>query len=144
MKFAGTLAAETGAGLTLYTVVAPRAEIFAPIVGRDAEEAFMATVREDARAALDKALTELPDGVDAGEELLEGNAVDALAALDEHETDLLVCGSRGYGPCGACCSAACCGGSSAVPPVRRRGPARSWRRRAPPPLLGATSHHQAG
>ena len=54
VRFAGKLAAETGAGLTLYTVVAPRAEIFAPIIGRDAEEAFMATVREDVRAALDE------------------------------------------------------------------------------------------
>ena len=37
-------------------------------------------------------------GVEATEELLEGDTVDALAALDEHEIDLLVCGSRGYGP----------------------------------------------
>ena len=34
----------------------------------------------------------------ADEELLEGDVVDELAALDEHEVDLLVCGSRGYGP----------------------------------------------
>ena len=56
------------------------------------------TVREDVRAALDKALASLPEGVEAAEELLEGDTVDALAALDEHEIDLLVCGSRGYGP----------------------------------------------
>ena len=30
--------------------------------------------------------------------MLEGDTVEALAALDEHEVDLLVCGSRGYGP----------------------------------------------
>ena len=30
--------------------------------------------------------------------MLEGDTVDALAALDEREIDLLVCGSRGYGP----------------------------------------------
>ena len=69
-----------------------------PIIGRDAEEAFLATVREDARAALDKAVASLPAGVEASEELLEGDTVDELAALDEHEVDLLVCGSRGYGP----------------------------------------------
>jgi len=40
----------------------------------------------------------LPEGVEAGEELLEGDTVEALAALDEHEIDLLVCGSRAYGP----------------------------------------------
>jgi nucleotide-binding universal stress UspA family protein len=98
VRVAGELAAKTNATLTLYTVVAPRAEIFAPIVGRDAEEAFLATVREDARKALDEALAALPEGVQANEELLEGDVVEVLAALDEHEIDLLVCGSRGYGP----------------------------------------------
>ena len=69
-----------------------------PVIGRDAEEAFLATVREDVRGALDKAVAALPAGVEATEELLEGDTVDALAALDEREIDLLVCGSRGYGP----------------------------------------------
>ncbi len=30
--------------------------------------------------------------------LLSGDVVDALAALDDRDLDLLVCGSRGYGP----------------------------------------------
>ena len=98
VKAAGALGAGTGATVTLYTVVARRAEVFSPIIGRDAEEAFLATVREDARAALDKARMTVPDGVRVREELLEGDTVEALAALDEHEADLLVCGSRGYGP----------------------------------------------
>ena len=98
LRFAAALAEETGATLTLYTVVARRAEVFSPIIGRDAEEAFLATVREDVHAAQDKALTTLPAGVEATTELLKGDTVDALAALDEHEIDLLVCGSRGYGP----------------------------------------------
>jgi nucleotide-binding universal stress UspA family protein len=98
LRVAAELATETSAKLILYTVVAPRAEIFAPVVGRDAEESFMATVREDARAALDRALSSLPDGLQATAELLEGDVVDELASLDEHELDLLVCGSRGYGP----------------------------------------------
>jgi nucleotide-binding universal stress UspA family protein len=98
VRVAAELAAKTNAALILYTVVAPRAEIFAPVVGRDAEEAFLATVREDARKALDEALAALPEGVQAGGELLEGDIVDVLAALDEREIDLLVCGSRGYGP----------------------------------------------
>jgi nucleotide-binding universal stress UspA family protein len=95
---AGALAAATGAALTLYTVVARRAEVFSPVIGRDAEEAFLATVREDARAALDRAHAALPEGVEAAEELLEGDTVEALAALDDREVDLLFCGSRGYGP----------------------------------------------
>ena len=96
LQVAAGLVERTGAALTLYTVVAPRAEIFAPITGRDGEEAFMAAVREAARAALDEALASIP--FEAADELLEGDVVDELAALDDHECDLLVCGSRGYGP----------------------------------------------
>ncbi len=98
LRFAAALATETGARLTLYTVVAPRAEIFSPVIGRDAEEAFMATVREDAQAAQESALASLPEGVEGETELIEGDVVDELAALDEHEIDVLVCGSRDYGP----------------------------------------------
>ncbi len=98
LAVATDVARRTGARLHLYTVVAPRAEIFAPVTGRDAEEAFMATVRESARSALDDALASLPDDVDATDELLEGDVVDELASLDEREVDLLVCGSRSYGP----------------------------------------------
>jgi len=96
LQVAAGLVERTGAALTLYTVVAPRAEIFAPVTGRDGEEAFMAAVREAARAALDEALASIP--FEAADELLEGDVVDELAALDDHECDLLVCGSRGYGP----------------------------------------------
>lgn len=96
LAVAASLAKRTGASLTLYTVVAPRAEVFAPVAGRDAEEAFMGAVREAARAALDEAVASLD--FEAADELLEGDVVDALAALDDRECDLLVCGSRGYGP----------------------------------------------
>jgi nucleotide-binding universal stress UspA family protein len=95
---AGELAGETGATLTLYTVVARRAEVLSPIIGLDAEEAFLATVREDVRDAMGRVRAAIPDAVTVHEELLEGDTVEALAALDEHEVDLLVCGSRGYGP----------------------------------------------
>ena len=86
------------ASLRLYTVVAPRAEVFAPVMGRDAEEGFLSSLREQAQAALDDALAAVPDGVEATAELLEGDVVAELASLDEREVDLLVCGSRGYGP----------------------------------------------
>ena len=98
LRVAADLAARTGASLTLYTVVAPRSEVVAPVMGRDAERSFLASVREAARAATDQALASLPANVRAGEELLEGDVVDELASLDEREIDLLVCGSRGYGP----------------------------------------------
>ena len=98
LKFATELAQRTGASLRLYSVVARRAETFAPIVGRDAEEAFLATVRETTQAALEAAVATVPEGVSADWELLEGDVVDELSALDEHEADLLVVGSRDYGP----------------------------------------------
>ena len=83
--------------LTLYTVVAPRAE-FSPVAGRASEESLMAAVRESVRASMDTALADLPAGMEAADELLEGDVVEQLAALDERECDLLVFGSRGYGP----------------------------------------------
>ena len=98
LRVAAELAERTGASLRLYTVVAPRAEVFAPVVGRDAEEAFLSSLREQAQGALDDALAAVPEGVQASAELLEGDVVDELASLDEHEVDVLVCGSRGYGP----------------------------------------------
>jgi nucleotide-binding universal stress UspA family protein len=91
------LVQRTQATLTLYTVVAPRAE-FSPVAGRASELSLMAAVRESVRSSLDAALASLPEGVEAADELLEGEVVDELAALDERECDLLVCGSRGYGP----------------------------------------------
>src|SRR3954470_12915798 len=101
LRFAADLAKDTEASLMLYTVIARRAEVFSPIIGRDAEEGFLATVREDVHAAQEKAVASLPSGVTAGAELLEGDTVDALAALDEREIDLLVCGSCGFPPPGA-------------------------------------------
>ena len=57
---------------------------------------------EEQRAAyqesLDAAVASLPAGVQGSGRLLDGPTVDALADLTSDETDLLVCGSRGYGP----------------------------------------------
>jgi len=95
LQVASGLAKKTDASLTVYTVVAPRAE-FSPIAGRASEESLMVAVRESVREAVDRALASLD--IEAAEELLEGDVVDELASLDERECDLLVCGSRGYGP----------------------------------------------
>jgi nucleotide-binding universal stress UspA family protein len=95
---AAALAQRSGARLRLLSVVPPRAEVFAPLAGRDAEEAFVARAREVFRQGLDEALAGLGDRVEATAELLEGDVVDALATLDRRDADLLVCGSRGYGP----------------------------------------------
>jgi nucleotide-binding universal stress UspA family protein len=98
LGFAATLAQRSGARLRLLSVVPPRAEVFSPLIGRDAEEAFVARTREVFRRNLDEALAGLGDRVEATVELLEGDVVDALATVDRRDADLLVCGSRGYGP----------------------------------------------
>jgi nucleotide-binding universal stress UspA family protein len=98
LRVASELAGETGSTLTLYTVVAPRSEVVAPVIGRDAELSFQASVRDGARAALDEALATLPAGLTASAELLEGDVIEELASLDERDVDVLVMGSRGYGP----------------------------------------------
>jgi nucleotide-binding universal stress UspA family protein len=98
LRFAADLAGRVGARLRVYTVTAPRAEIYSPVIGRDADDAFVERLRDSYQAALDAAVSGLPDGLDASGELLVGEVVDALAALDERDIDLLVMGSRGYGP----------------------------------------------
>lgn len=52
---------------------------------------------KEAEEVLDASLREIPAGVSAERELLEGHAAEALAKAAE-DLDLLVLGSRGYGP----------------------------------------------
>jgi nucleotide-binding universal stress UspA family protein len=93
---AARLARRTSATLKLYTVVADRAEVLPPVIGTDAERAFLATAREAYQHALDQAIAGLPPGVEATGEILTGDVVETLAELDD--VDVLFCGSRGYGP----------------------------------------------
>jgi nucleotide-binding universal stress UspA family protein len=53
--------------------------------------------RAETRAALDRAVQALPAGVDVEDELHVEDPADVLLRISEH-VDLLVCGSRGYGP----------------------------------------------
>jgi nucleotide-binding universal stress UspA family protein len=92
------LAERAGARLRLVSVMPRPAEVYLPVIGRDAEEAFVARSRELFRRALDDALARVGGRVEAEAELLEGAAVDTLATLDRRDADLLVCGSRAYGP----------------------------------------------
>jgi nucleotide-binding universal stress UspA family protein len=98
LTFAAALAERSGARLRVMTVVPPRAEVFAPVIGQDAEEAYAARMREAYRRALDDALAGLRDRVQATGELLEGDVVDTPTMIDRRDADLLVCGSRAYGP----------------------------------------------
>ncbi|HST82061.1 MAG TPA: universal stress protein [Kineosporiaceae bacterium] len=95
VQTAADIARRTGGSLHLFTAVAEEASVLPWLVGVDGEQAFAATVREGVQRALDEAVatTEgLP--VDAG--LLVGDVVRLLADLPD--IDLLICGSRGYGP----------------------------------------------
>jgi nucleotide-binding universal stress UspA family protein len=85
------------AELRLFTVVAPMGEL-PPLVGRDAERAFLATAREHYQSGLDMAVKQLPDGVRSSCHLLIGDVVEVLADLCGDDVDILYCGSRGYGP----------------------------------------------
>lgn len=97
LRTAAGLAARSGARLTVFTVVAPSAE-FALLGGRDAQRAYVAAARDDFLAAAQRAAAETADRAPATAVVLEGDVVDALAALDDRDVDLLVVGSRGYGP----------------------------------------------
>jgi nucleotide-binding universal stress UspA family protein len=98
LTFATALARRSGTVLRLYTVVAAEAEVMPLFVGMDAEQAFTTRARESFQRALDEALAGLPPEVKATGQLLVGHVVDTLAELGPDDIDLLVCGSRGYGP----------------------------------------------
>ena len=98
LRMAARLAQRTGAALRLFTVVAADAEVVPPVIGVDAEVAFSATARAAYQQALDAAVAEPPDGIEARGELLVGDVVEVLSGLGEDEIDVLICGSRGYGP----------------------------------------------
>jgi nucleotide-binding universal stress UspA family protein len=98
LQVAVALAERVGARLLLVSVMPRPGEVHLPVIGRDAEEAFVASSREAFRRALDDGLARVGGRVEAAAQLLEGGAVDTLATLDPRDADLLVCGSRAYGP----------------------------------------------
>jgi nucleotide-binding universal stress UspA family protein len=98
LRVAADLAARSGLPLTLYSVVSVTTNWFTPPVVRPEEDVVPEEVRKVYREALDRALAELPDGVQATGVLLYGDVVDELSMVGEQGVDLLVCGSRGYGP----------------------------------------------
>jgi nucleotide-binding universal stress UspA family protein len=64
---------------------------------RDVLGGRMPPVHEDLKAETEEALAAMPDGVEATATLLEGEPAEVLAEQGA-ELDLLVIGSRGYGP----------------------------------------------
>jgi nucleotide-binding universal stress UspA family protein len=98
VRRAADLAARSGLPLTLFSVVSVHTNWFVPETVRPEEETVPAEVRKEYQEELDRALAGLPTGVRATGELLYGEVVDELSMVGERGADLLVCGSRGYGP----------------------------------------------
>jgi nucleotide-binding universal stress UspA family protein len=98
VRHAAGLAARSGLPLTVFSVVGVHPNWFVPEAVRPEEETVPIEVRKDYQEALDRVLAGLPDGVQATGELLYGEVVDELSMVGERGVDLLVCGSRGYGP----------------------------------------------
>jgi nucleotide-binding universal stress UspA family protein len=98
LDWAARLTARVGGRLRVISVAGRHSEVFAPVVRREAEETYITEAKRRYEDALDAALAKLPPGVQATGEVLTGDAVDCLAALDDRDVDVLVCGSRAYGP----------------------------------------------
>jgi nucleotide-binding universal stress UspA family protein len=98
LDFAVRFARATGAALRLFTVVPGEAEVLPLFIGAESERAYVEKARETFHRALDEALATIPPAVPATGEVLTGEVVDTLAELGPADVDVLICGSRGYGP----------------------------------------------
>ncbi len=98
LRMAVSVALRIPAQLTLYTVFGQSSERYSYLVGRTDEQAFLDKVRETFGKALEFAAAGVPPELEPRTVLLEGAVVESLAALGPDDVDLLVCGSRGYGP----------------------------------------------
>ena len=94
LREAARMAAHLSARLSVLSVVPDT--LVQPSLGD--RRAFGAAQSSAYREALDAAVASVPSGVEASGRLLPGPVVDALTELRLDEHDLLVCGSRGYGP----------------------------------------------
>ena len=93
-RHAYRIAAHLGGSLTVLSVV-PDTRV---VPGLGESRQFSATQRHGYQASLDEVVKSAPAGLPVTGRLLPGPVVDALAELSLDEYDLLVIGSRGYGP----------------------------------------------
>jgi nucleotide-binding universal stress UspA family protein len=98
VRVAADLAARAGLPLTVYSVVGLHVNWLRPEAVQPDASVVPEEVTKAARDALDRVVAALPGGVRATGELLFGEVVDELSMVGERGVDLLVCGSRGYGP----------------------------------------------
>jgi nucleotide-binding universal stress UspA family protein len=100
LEVAHTLALRSGATLRVVAVLHPSGGLDAAFAGglRPPRGAMLRGRQRDAvKAALQEAIAALPPGVEIEYDIYVDDPADALLRISEH-VDLLVCGSRGYGP----------------------------------------------
>jgi nucleotide-binding universal stress UspA family protein len=98
VRVAAELAGRAGLPMTVYSVVGLHVNWLRPPSVLPDASVVPEEVREAARDALNQVVAGLPTDVRANGELLFGEVVDELSMAAERSVDLLVCGSRGYGP----------------------------------------------
>ena len=98
LRTAVRVAQRIPARLTLYSVLGQSPERYSYLVGRTDEQAFLDKARDSFGKALEFAAAGVPPELEPQTILLEGAVVESLAALGPADVDMLVCGSRGYGP----------------------------------------------
>ena len=98
LRIAVRVALRIPARLTLYSVLGQSSERFSYLVGRVDEQKYVERARDSYGKAMEFAAAGVPPELEPRTVILEGAVVESLAALGPDDVDLLVCGSRGYGP----------------------------------------------
>ena len=98
LRAAVRAASRIPARLVLYSVMARSTEHYSYIAGRRDEQVFYDAARASYTQALDYAAAGVPPQLEPEAVVLEGDVVERLAELGLDDVDMLVCGSRGYGP----------------------------------------------
>jgi len=91
---AALIAQHLSASLTVLSVV-PDTRV---VPGLGESRLFEQETRRGYQDSLDAVVAKAPDGLEVSGRLLPGPVVDALSDLSFDDCDVLVCGSRGYGP----------------------------------------------
>jgi nucleotide-binding universal stress UspA family protein len=97
LSVAATIARAAGASIHALTAIEPLEWSQSAAIPSDRVDGGPETSQAAAQRALDAAVQDLPSGIKASTEVVVRHAVDALIALSV-DVELLVCGSRGYGP----------------------------------------------